>query len=76
MFITHQELRLPLPSVSFSLIKEGIIRDYIEEQISRCYNFETHFLKLGEAKDPLTLAARLYEATRLPDYKLFLKNKL
>jgi hypothetical protein len=40
----------------------------LAEQISRCFDFETGYMEAGGTKDPLTLAARLYEAIRLPNY--------
>lgn len=39
---------------------------WLSEQFWRCYDFEAHMMSRG-TKDPVTHAARLYEATRLPD---------
>ena len=44
---------------------------YLAEQFRRWFNFKTNFMEGGGAGDPLTLAARLYEATRLPDCLIF-----
>ena len=46
---------------------------WISKQIKRCYNFDTKMMKKN-TEDPLTLAARLYEATRLPNLELDLDN--
>jgi hypothetical protein len=42
---------------------------WCSEQLRRCYDFRTHQMNRDTA-DPETLAARLYEATRLPDVPL------
>jgi hypothetical protein len=39
---------------------------WVSEQLDRCYDFESRMMNRG-TEDPLTHAARLYEATRLPD---------
>ena len=39
---------------------------WLSEQFRRCYDFESHMMSRG-TEDPTTHAARLYEATRLPD---------
>jgi len=39
---------------------------WVSEQLQRCYDFESHMMSRG-TEDPVTHAARLYEATRLPD---------
>jgi hypothetical protein len=42
---------------------------WVSEQLGRCYDFERHVMDRG-AEDPATLAARLYEATRLPNLRI------
>ena len=42
---------------------------WVRQQLDRCYDFESHRMSLG-TEDPLTHAARLHEATRLPDMPL------
>jgi hypothetical protein len=42
---------------------------WTEKQLKRCYNFETKMMDRN-TEDPVTLAARLYEATRLPNLDL------
>jgi hypothetical protein len=49
----------------------GLRGTYLAEQFRRCFNFETNFMEGGNAGDPLTLSARIYEATRLPDCVIF-----
>lgn len=39
---------------------------WLSEQFRRCYDFQSHMMSQG-TDDPITLAARLYEATRLTD---------
>jgi hypothetical protein len=39
---------------------------WLAEQLRRCYDFEAHMMSRG-TEDPVTHAARLYEATRLPN---------
>jgi len=39
---------------------------WVSEQFRRCYDFESHMMSRG-TEDPVTYAARLYEATRLPN---------
>jgi hypothetical protein len=39
---------------------------WISEQLCRCYDFDLNMMNRN-TEDPLTLAARLYEVTRLPD---------
>lgn len=39
---------------------------WLSEQLRHCYDFESHMMTRG-TKDPVTHAARLYEATRLPN---------
>lgn len=40
---------------------------WLAEQFRRCYDFGSHSHDRGGSKDPVTHAARLYEATRLPN---------
>ena len=42
---------------------------WVSSQLSRCYDFGSSQMSLG-TEDPLTHAARVYEATRLPDLVL------
>jgi len=42
---------------------------WVSRQLSRCYNFEAHLMNKDTA-DPMTHAARIYEATRLKDLAL------
>jgi len=46
---------------------------WISEQIRRCYDFGSRMMSLN-TEDPLTHAARLYEATRLPDLTLHVEG--
>lgn len=46
---------------------------WVAEQIRRCYDLETHMMSRG-TRDPVTHAARLYEATRLPDLDLQIRD--
>jgi len=46
-----------------------LISSWVSEQIKRCYDFNTNLMSRN-TEDPITLAARLYEATRLPDMEL------
>jgi len=48
-------------------------RMWVEEQLRRCYDFRAHLMNRG-TEDPVTHAARLYEATRLPDLDLELEG--
>jgi hypothetical protein len=48
-------------------------RTWVSEQLRRCFNFDSRQMSGGTA-DPVTHAARLYEATRLPDVSLTLSN--
>ncbi len=43
-------------------------REYLQTQFSRCFDISTGLMQAGGTSDPVTLAARLYEATRLPDH--------
>lgn len=44
-------------------------RRWVTSQLSRCFDFDAR-LMTEETKDPMTHSARLYEATRLPNYSL------
>lgn len=46
---------------------------WVSEQLSRCYDLESHMMNRG-TEDPLTHAARLYEATRLSDLEVRVKS--
>jgi hypothetical protein len=46
---------------------------WVSEQLRRCFNFDSRQMSSGTT-DPLTHAARLYEAIRLPDVSLTLGN--
>lgn len=48
---------------------------WVSRQLERCYDFESHQMSLG-TEDPITHAARLYEATRLPDLTITIGSKL
>ena len=39
---------------------------WVSERFRRCYDFESHMMSRG-TEDPVTHAARLFEATCLPD---------
>jgi hypothetical protein len=54
--------------------KTELTQTYLKYQFSLCYNSQTNFLELGGAIDPLTLAARLYESTRLPNCEIHLES--
>lgn len=54
-------------NTSFDLNSE--IEKWTSEQINRCFNFETGLMTLN-TEDEMTLAARIYEVTRLPDFEL------
>lgn len=43
--------------------------EWLSEQLRRSFDFESHFMNRG-TQDPLTLSARLYEATRLSEMTL------
>lgn len=43
--------------------------EWLSEQLRRSYDFESHLMNRG-TEDPLTLSARLYEATRLSEMTL------
>ncbi len=45
------------------------MRKWCSEQVRRCFDFATGLLE-RDTEDPRLLAARLYEATRLPDMEL------
>lgn len=45
-------------------------KKWMNQQIKKTFNFETNLMNKGQASDKKTYAARLYEATRLPNYKL------
>lgn len=47
-----------------------LIVNYLSNQFSKSFNFQSGFMEHGEPADPVTLAARFYEATRLPDYPI------
>lgn len=44
---------------------------WLSEQFRRCYDFKSHMMNQG-TDDPATYAARLYEATRLPNLTVWL----
>ncbi len=44
-------------------------RAWLEDQLHRCYDFEEHLMQLN-TEDPITQAARIYEAARLPNLEL------
>lgn len=46
---------------------------WLSEQFRRCYDFKSHMMSRG-TEDPVTYAARLYEATRLPDLTVRIKS--
>ena len=46
---------------------------WVSRQLQRCYDFESHRMEVG-TEDPATQAARLYEATRLPDLTVTIDN--
>ncbi len=46
-----------------------LMSGWVSQQIKRCYDFNTGLMNRN-TEDPITLAARLYEATRLPDMEL------
>jgi hypothetical protein len=52
---------------SFDLDSE--LERWTSEQIRRCFDFKTGLMTLN-TEDEMTLAARIYEATRLPDIEL------
>lgn len=54
----------------FELANEDQISAWVSRQIKNCYNFESGLMSLCNTKDEHTLAARMYEATRLKNYKL------
>ncbi len=49
--------------------KESVEKKYLEEQLNRNYDFEKNLL-CKNTTDQNTLSARIYEATRLPNYVL------
>jgi len=52
---------------SFELMSE--VERWTSEQIKHCFDFKTGLMRLN-TEDEMTLAARIYEATRLPDFEL------
>lgn len=44
---------------------------WLSEQFQRSFNFDSYLMEKG-TKDPITHAARIYEATRLPDLNIHL----
>ena len=48
---------------------------WLNEQIQRCYSPETGLMD-RDTDDPKTHAARVYEATRILDLKLFQNNRM
>lgn len=54
----------------FDAATEDEITDWISWQLKKCFNFKTNLMTEGDAKDPNTQAARIYEATRLNNYEL------
>lgn len=50
-------------------------KDWLNEQIQRCYSPETGLMD-RDTEDPKTHAARVYEATRILDLKLFQNNRI
>lgn len=48
---------------------------WVSEQLRRCYDWDSHMMSRG-TEDPVTHAARVYEATRLPDLKLYLEGSV
>jgi len=54
---------------SFKPTKQILVRKWIEKQLKRHFNFKTGLMNRNTS-DPNTLAARIYEATRLPDMEL------
>ncbi|MDZ7736244.1 MAG: agl cluster protein AglQ [Gammaproteobacteria bacterium] len=53
----------------FSLLGQNVRERWVAEQLRRCYDFDRHRMSLNTA-DPNTLAARIYEATRLGNLSL------
>lgn len=49
--------------------REQRVREWVDEQLRRTYDNDRHRLDRN-TEDPVTLAARLYEATRLPDLEV------
>lgn len=45
---------------------------WVSQQLTRCYDLESHMMSRN-TEDPATHAARLYEATRLPDMSISLE---
>ena len=45
------------------------VKQWVSAQFRRCYDSESQMMSL-DTNDPVTLAARLYEATRLPEMTL------
>ncbi|MEX2409824.1 MAG: agl cluster protein AglQ [Candidatus Paceibacterota bacterium] len=54
----------------FKFEPEETISKWVSWQIKNCYNFDSNLMSEGDTKDPLTYAARFYEATRLKNYQL------
>ena len=50
---------------------ENLASYWVSKQINRCYNFKTKMMEKN-TEDSKTLSARLYEATRLPNFDLSL----
>ena len=45
------------------------VRDWVQKQLDKTYDFEKNMMVLGQKDDPNTYAARIYEASRLSDYR-------
>lgn len=60
---------MPFALATFGKDNQADQQWWLSEQIKRCYNFDTHSMSLA-TQDPVTHAARLYEATRLPDLEI------
>jgi hypothetical protein len=50
--------------------QEDRILEYLQRQFSKCFDLDAGLMQAGGASDPQTLAARIYEATRLSDREL------
>lgn len=46
------------------------VASWLKEQMNLCFDFDTNLMTGGSAVDVETAAARIYEATRLLDYKI------
>lgn len=58
----------------FELSSETAQRAWVRRQFDRCWNAENGLLEMN-SDDPTTLAARIYEATRLPNYSISVSNE-